>query len=151
MARRVPPELRTFLAPFPDDVAETALALRARILAVVPRAHEIVWDATNAVSIVHGASERWREDAITHIAVYARHVNLGFNHGAGLSDPRGVLEGTGSRIRHVPFRGRDDVETADWIDEYVDEALRAAGQDRSLGDSRTTIRSSKGPKRRPGG
>lgn len=148
--RSVPTELREFLAPFPDNVAETALALRARVLAVVPRAHEIVWDATNAVSIGHGASEQWTKDAITHIAVYAGHVNLGFNQGAGLTDPRGVLEGTGSRVRHARFRGPDEVEAADWIDEYVDEALHAAGQNRSLGDSRTTIRTSKGPKRRPG-
>jgi hypothetical protein len=149
VARRVPRELREFLAPFPDDVAATALALRNRVLAVVPRAHEIVWDAPNAVSIVHGASERWRDDAVTHIAVYSRHVNLGFNRGAGLADPRGILEGTGARIRHAPFRGPSEVEAADWIDEYIDEALRAAGQDRSLGDGRTTVRRAQGPKRRP--
>jgi hypothetical protein len=50
MARRIPPRLKEFLVPFPDDVQEVALALRKRVLAVMPDAHEFVWDAANAVS-----------------------------------------------------------------------------------------------------
>lgn len=148
--RHVPRELHEFLAPFPDQVAETALALRDRVLAVVPRAHEIVWDATNAVSIVHSASPRWRTDAITHVAVYAKHVNLGFNDGATLPDPLGVLTGSGARIRHVTFRTLDDVERAGWIDDYVLTAAVAAGFDAAMGDGETTVRRSAGAKRRPG-
>lgn len=147
--RHVPPELREFLAPYPDEVVETALALRSRVLAVMPHAHETVWDATNAVSIVHGASERWRDDAVTHIAAYPRHANLGFNNGAALSDPRGVLAGSGSRIRHVTFRRASEVDEASWIDDYVTEAIAAAGFTSGLDDGRTTVRRSQGAKRRP--
>lgn len=28
-------------------------------------------------------------------------MNLGFNHGASLSDTRGLLEGTGKALRHI--------------------------------------------------
>ncbi|MFU8806244.1 MAG: DUF1801 domain-containing protein, partial [Bradymonadaceae bacterium] len=37
------------------------------------------------------------------------HVNLGFNKGAELSDPEGVLEGTGKGMRHVKIRSIADI------------------------------------------
>jgi hypothetical protein len=147
MARRTPPRLKEFLAPFPDDVQEVALALRKRVLAVMPDAHEFVWDATNAVSLVYTPSTRW-QDGVVHIATYAKRVNLGFNDGAALNDPLGILTGTGSRIRHVSFHSIPDVK-ADWIDEYLHAALDHAGLNTSMGDRGTTLRVSEGPKRRP--
>ena len=69
MARRVPPELTEFLAPFSDDIQAIALSLRKRVLAVMPEAHEFVWDATNAVSLVYAPSTRW-QDGVVHIATY---------------------------------------------------------------------------------
>jgi hypothetical protein len=101
------------------------------------------------VSIVHSASPRWRADAITHVAVYAKHVNLGFNDGATLPDPLGILTGSGARIRHFTFRTLDDVERARWIDDYVLAAAVAAGFDIAMGDGETTVRLSAGAKRRP--
>ena len=144
---RVPPELTKFLAPFSDGIQRTALALRKRILAVMPDAHEFVWDATNAVSLVYAPSTRW-QDGVVHIATYAKRVNLGFNDGASLDDPQAVLGGTGSRIRHVSFHTVADVG-AEWVDDYLAAALAQAGLDRGMGDHGTTIRVSEGPKRRP--
>jgi hypothetical protein len=118
------------------------------VLGVVPQAHEIVWDATNAVSIVHGASSRWRDDA-THIAVYAKHVNLGFSDGASLLDPLEILTGSGARIRHVTFRSVDEVNDATWIEDHLLRAVHAAGFDATVGDGETTLRRSKGARRRP--
>ncbi|MGH8977573.1 MAG: hypothetical protein ACRDV7_05820 [Acidimicrobiia bacterium] len=50
--RPAPPELAKFLVPFDEDVRATVVALRGRVLGVFPNAHEVVWDATNAVSLV---------------------------------------------------------------------------------------------------
>jgi hypothetical protein len=36
-----------------------------------------------------------------YVVPYARHVNLGFCHGAALPDPDGLLRGRGKWIRHV--------------------------------------------------
>ena len=149
MSRPVPPELTTFLAPFPSDVREVALGLRSRVLAVMPTAHEVVWDATNAVSTVYTPSRRW-QDGVVHVATYSRHVNLGFNGGATLPDPLQVLAGTGTAIRHVTFRSSEDV-AAPWIDGYLDAALAGAGLGRDMGDGGTTVRVSAGSKRRPAG
>jgi hypothetical protein len=98
MPRAVPAELVDFLAPFPDEVQELALGLRERVLTVMPNAHEFVWDATNAVSLAYTPTIRW-QDSVVHIASYAEWVNLGFNEGASLDDPLGILFGTGAHIR----------------------------------------------------
>ena len=145
--RPVPPDLIEFLAPFSDDVQEIALGLRGRVLAVMPEAHEVVWDATNAVSLVYTPSTNW-QDGVVHIASYAKRVNLGFNDGSSLADPFGILTGTGARIRHVSFHAVADVD-AEWVDDYLAAALAQAGLDGGMGDHGTTIRVSAGPKRRP--
>jgi hypothetical protein len=147
MKRPAPPELLEFLEPFPDDVSEIVLALRGRVLMAMANAHETVWDATNAVSLAYSPSTRW-QDGIVHIATYAKHANLGFNDGASLDDPARVLSGTGARIRHVTCRSLDDVG-APWVDDYLRAALAHAGLDASMGDGGTTVRVSRGPKRRP--
>jgi hypothetical protein len=36
-------------------------------------------------------------------------VNLGFNRGADLADPSGILAGTGARIRHVRIAAATDL------------------------------------------
>jgi hypothetical protein len=145
--RPPPPELLAFLDAFPDEVVEVVLRLRERVLAVVPNANEVVWDATNAVSLVFTPSARW-QDGICHIAVYSKHANLGFNRGANLPDPLGILSGSGSLIRHVTFRAVDDLDAA-WIDDYLRAALAQDGLTDQMGERTTTVRTSKGPKRRP--
>jgi hypothetical protein len=144
----MPPELAEFLAPFDDDLAEVVYRLRERVLGVMPNAHEFVWDATNAVSLAFTPTTRW-QDAVCHIATYTRHANLGFNDGATLDDPFRVLKGTGRRIRHVTFRTVDEVDVL-WIDDYLTRAMTNAGMTPDMGDRGTTLRVSKGPKRRPG-
>ena len=114
----------------------------------MPNAHEFVWDATNAVSLVYTPSTRW-QDGVCHIAAYSRHANLGFNNGASLGDPLGILGGTGSRIRHVTFRSAEEVE-ASWVDDYLHAAMASAHQSPGMGDGGTTVRASAGAKRRPG-
>jgi len=55
-------------------------------------------DATNAVSLAYTPTTRW-QDSVVHIASYAKWVNLGFNEGASLFDPLGILVGTGAHVR----------------------------------------------------
>jgi hypothetical protein len=145
--RPEPPELAEFLEPFDDDVVEIARRLRVRLIAEMPAAREFVWDATNAVSLVYTPTARW-QDGICHIAVYTRHANLGFNDGAALPDPLGLLVGSGARIRHVTIRSVDEA-TAPWIADYVRAAMADAGMTAEMGDGGTTVRRSACPKRRP--
>jgi hypothetical protein len=145
--RRPPPlELDGFLAPFGEELSEIVHRLRERVLEVMPNAHEVVWDAVNAVSIAFTPTPRW-QDGICHIATYTKHANLGFNEGATLDDPLGVLTGTGQHTRHATFRTVEDTK-AKWIDDYLKRAMSAAGISPKDGDRGTTIRIMNGPKRR---
>ena len=147
MRRPVPPELTQFLAPFPPVVTATALELRKRVLSVMPKAHETVWDAINAVSLAYSDTERGT--GFCHVAVYSKHVNLGFNEGASMPDPLGSLAGSGTHIRHVTFREPADTK-AMWIDGYLRAAIDVVGLTSTMGDRGTTIRVMQGKKRRPG-
>src|SRR5260370_20011194 len=69
------PDLLEFLAPFDAKIAELALAMRAKVIAVAPAANETDWDAYNAVSIGFHYSPKWQDGSFCHIAVYAKHVN----------------------------------------------------------------------------
>ncbi|MGH8977572.1 MAG: hypothetical protein ACRDV7_05815 [Acidimicrobiia bacterium] len=75
-------------------------------------------------------------------------MNLGFNDGASLEDPRALLQGTGTRIRHVTFANVADTK-ARWIAGYLRAALSVAGVRPDAGVGGTTIRVSRGGKRRP--
>ena len=48
-----------------------------------------------------------------YVNAFKAHANVGFFHGAALSDPAGLLEGAGRRMRHVKLRpGRELDEDA---------------------------------------
>lgn len=48
--------------------------------------------------------------AFGYVNAFTAHVNVGFFRGAELSDPNGLLQGTGKFMRHVKLRPDDDVD-----------------------------------------
>ena len=102
-----PRELLTFLKPYDE----------------MEPCQEYIYDAYNAVALGYGPTDRLK-DGICHIAVYAKHVNLGFNQGALLSDPEGLLQGSGKRIRHITLQTLSDLKLPE-IRRYL---RRAQGQ-----------------------
>src|SRR5258705_11443720 len=108
MAHRPPPSLIKFLKPYDPEIQDLALKVRALVLAEMAPCYENIYDAYSAVAIGYGTSDRLR-DGIFHIAVYAKGVNLGFNDGATFDDPKGILEGSGNRIRHIKIRKTEDL------------------------------------------
>jgi len=42
--------------------------------------------------------------AFAYVDAFSAHVNIGFFQGASLSDPAGLLQGAGKRMRHVKLR-----------------------------------------------
>jgi hypothetical protein len=94
---------------------------------LAPGSTELVYDAYNALSIGFAASEELR-DCFVHVAVYPKHVNIGFNYGAQLEDPDGLLLGEGKRIRHV--RVTDESLVDPRVAKLVRQAAKNAGLDR---------------------
>ena len=86
--------------------------------------YENIYDAYSAVAIGYGTSNRLR-DGIFHIAVYSNHVNLGFNDGASLDDPKGILQGAGNRIRHITIETPDDLKRPE-LRAYIGRARKKA-------------------------
>jgi hypothetical protein len=130
---QAPPELLKFLKPYDQAIQTLALKLRELVLDEMAPCHENIYDAYSAVAIGYGWSERLR-DGVFHVAVYTNHVNLGFNFGASLSDPLGILEGKGSRIRHISISDHEALKRPE-IRSYIQTALRVARDDaRKLGE-----------------
>jgi hypothetical protein len=45
-----------------------------------------------------------------YIALHKDHINLGFNQGAELPDPEGLLEGPGKMLRHTKITSSEDLQ-----------------------------------------
>lgn len=131
MAVRAPiPELLEFLSAYDDRIVALALTVRRFVLTETPRATETIYDAYNAVAMGYSFTGRLKE-SFCHVAVYSKHVNLGFNRGVDLDDPRGILQGAGKQIRHVTIREASDLKNS-----YLTRLLRVAVRNaRELGRS----------------
>jgi hypothetical protein len=124
-ARRL---LSSFLARFEPQVARLARKALARARALTPPTYELVYDAYNALSVGFCFSERTGEHFL-HVAVYPRHVNLGFPFGTSLTDPQRRLLGSGARVRHLSVRTASDLrdpELAHFVREAAGQALARA-------------------------
>lgn len=97
------PQLIEFLKPYDKEIQELTLEVRGFVTDLVPQANELIWDNYNAVAIAFSKSEKLK-DAFCHIAVYAKHVNFGFNRGAELAKTSLLLNGKGKLIRHISVR-----------------------------------------------
>jgi hypothetical protein len=87
-----------------DEVADTALAARKSVLKAAAGCSEFVGETYAVLNLFSFTGKHGQ--AFIHIATYANHVNLGFNHGAILEDPKGLLVGTGKMIRHVRLNSK---------------------------------------------
>ena len=136
-----PAALRKFLRSYDGEIQNLALNLRALVLEELGPCYENIYDAYSAVAIGYGTSDRL-SDGILHIAVYSKHVNLGFNDGATLDDPKGILRGSGNRIRHITIKTPDDLKRRE-IRSYIRRARKNA-----IADAR---KPGQPPPRKPGG
>ena len=87
----------------------------------IPGAAILVYDNYNALAIGFGPNEK-AGHAILSLAVMPRWVTLCFLWGVHLSDPRKLLKGGGSRVRHVRLFAPDALDDPD-VDALIGEAL----------------------------
>lgn len=125
MPRPVPKLLLQFLKPYDPAIRKLALAIREFVIPEMEPCYEYIYDAYNAVAFGYGPTESYRQGAI-HVAVYAKHVNLGFNQGAHMKDPAQLLKGTGSNVRHITIRSEAELKQQPVIREYLRDARKIA-------------------------
>jgi hypothetical protein len=106
-----PPDQRLlgYLAAYDPHVSDLTLALREVVLEEAPAAIESIVKSY-AVAIGFSFTGKPLKDGFCHIVTYATHVNLGFNRGALLPDPNGILMGKGKSIRHMTIRNHSELE-----------------------------------------
>ena len=79
---------------------------------VMSALHQLIREAAPGVT----SSIKWGQPVFdlngpfAHMKAFKGHVNFGFWRGAELVDPKGILKGTGSRMRHVELRSPADID-----------------------------------------
>ena len=86
---------------------EIAQRLRELIGEVYPAVVEVPWPKQHVVG--YGVGPKKMTEHFCYIGAFKNHVNLGFNYGAGLPDPEGLLEGTGKAFRHVKIDNTESI------------------------------------------
>jgi hypothetical protein len=105
MIKSPDPTLLSYLASYDPHVARLALAVREMVLEEAPEAIESI---SKGYAVAIGFSFPLK-DGFCHIAIYSSYVNLGFNRGALLADPKRLLAGTGKLSRHIAIRNENDL------------------------------------------
>jgi hypothetical protein len=99
MSDSMPPE--ALLADFPDEIRAAAETLRAVVRRAVPDSIERVRGGWRLIGYEAPAGRRSRYFA--YIAPEPIHVHLGFEYGAWMADPDGLLEGAHLGLKKVRF------------------------------------------------
>jgi hypothetical protein len=115
---------------FEPEIQGIARALRARIVSIHADFVEIAWPRQKIAS--YGIAPKKMSEHYAYIAPFQHHVNLGFYHGVAVTDPGGLLEGAGQRLRHVKIRSLADVGKNE-----ISGLLKAALQERKKALRRT--------------
>ena len=96
-------QIESFVARYSPEVSKQLREARKHLHALFPRGHETVYDNYNALVFAFSPTGRASE-AFLSVAGYPKWVNLFFSHGASLSDPLHLLQGSGSRVRRIRLR-----------------------------------------------
>ncbi len=117
-------ELDRFVDRYAPEVAALTRAAMARLKARIPGATILVYDYYNGLAIGWSPDDRTRHGVLS-LALYPRWINLCFLRGVELSDPHGLLTGTGKLLRTIRLNG------AGMLDEPRVDALIAEAVARS--------------------
>ena len=93
-------ELTDIIAARSPEMAKLTNAVLAKLRPRFPGAVEMVYDKKNSLVIGFCPDER-ASNVINSIAVYSKWINLYFFEGDMLPDPDGLLQGTGTMVRHI--------------------------------------------------
>ena len=107
--RRLGRRLREISARFDPRVRDLAVRARTLIEDVYPGVVEVPWPRQNVVG--YGVGPKKMSEHFYYLAIHRDHVNLGFNQGAELADPEGLLEGPGKALRHAKISVPEDLES----------------------------------------
>jgi hypothetical protein len=133
-------QLRSFIAKFALADQRRIRAVRSAMRRRFPWAHEMVYDNYNFFLIGYSPTER-PSDAIVSIAARAGGLGICFIRGAGLPDPKGLLQGSGKQTRFIRVESAKELASRDVDALFRAAVARSAAASRPRGRGKLIIRS----------
>jgi len=90
------PRIEAWFSGFPDPLRLTVRPWFERMRGLGPDVREILHDGCPVACL--------DDAAFGYVNAFKAHASVGFFYGAMLTDPAGLLEGEGKRMRHVKLR-----------------------------------------------
>ena len=107
-------EFEQAIQSFSDEIKKIARQTRKLIYKVLPEVVEIVWIRQKNTGF--GTGPKKKTEHFCWLMPAKNHVNLGFNYGAKLPDPKNLLEGTGKLFRHYKVKSVKDLSNPDLVE-----------------------------------
>lgn len=106
-------EFEQAIQSFSDEIKKITRQTRKLIYKVLPEVVEVVWIRQKNTGF--GTGLKKKTEHFCWVMPATKHVNLGFNYGAELPDPKNLLEGTGKLFRHYKVKSVEDLSNPDLI------------------------------------
>lgn len=109
------------------EPAMRVLAQKARALLyrIDPEIVEVVWQRQKIAG--YGVGPKKMSEHYGYISVHKAHINIGFNYGADLPDPKNMLDGAGKKLRHIKITSEKELAAPG-----LKALLRAAKKERQM-------------------
>jgi hypothetical protein len=113
-------QLDGFIAKFEPAMGKMIRECRAVMRKRFPTANELVYDNYNFFVIGYCTTER-PSNCVVSLATNSKGIGLSFYHGATLSDPHKILQGSGTQNRFVRLDGKATLNSPE-VQELLDKA-----------------------------
>ena len=140
-------QFSAYLSRFPPEIVALVKRSLPKLRRALPGSYELVYDYPKSLVVAFGMSERGYE-AIVAMAIYPGWVRLYFDK--SLPDPKGLLEGSGAKVRSVTLKAASDLDHGD-IQALIKAAIKHAGVAFPRTRSTRMVIKSESKKRRPRG
>jgi Domain of unknown function (DU1801) len=147
-------QLRSFNDRFNPEHQKFIRSVRAAVRKRLPTANELAYDYSSFFVIAYSPTDRGI-DAIVSIAARANGVDLYFNDGPQLPDPKKLLLGSGKQTRFVRVEAAKQLADPDveaFIAAAIDHAsvpLPSKGKGSLIIKTNKTVAAKERPRRRP--
>ena len=133
------------LSRFPAEIVALVKRSLPKLRRAFPGSNEIVYDYSNSAVVSFSMSERGYE-AIVAMAIFPGWVRLYFDK--SLPDAKGLLKGSGSKVRSVTLKTAADLDRGD-IHALINAAIKHSGVTFPRTGSTRMIIKSESKKRKP--
>ena len=116
-------QFSAFLSRYSPEIVALVKRCLLKLRRAFPGSNQLVYEYSNSLVVAFGMSERGYE-AIVAVAIFPRWVRLYFDK--SLPDPKGLLEGAGTKVRSVTLKAASDLDDKD-IQALIKAAIKHSG------------------------